>query len=250
MDTLELMPLAIVQAASYIQKRVPRYSISQNLRDFQGSDREATKLLKTEAGHYYRDWEAKNSILVTWQMSFDYIRQTKPSAADLLSLMSFFDRQGIPENLIRHKPKAKGTLSLKRLNDLSDSEMSESDESPDFDDDVMVLRDFSLISVSENSTFFTMHRLVQLTTRAWLKSHGEIHQWRERFVRILCEEFPTAQYEHWERCRALFPHVKSAMSQRPASPGLHYSIEVHGMRGKAAISRIQEIWQENQGIKE
>ena len=91
-EELEFMPLAIVQAASYIRNRAPRCLVSQYLRDFQKSDREATKLLKTEAGHLFRDWEAKNLILVTWQISFDYIRQAKPSAADLLSLMSFFDR--------------------------------------------------------------------------------------------------------------------------------------------------------------
>lgn len=54
-EELELIPLAIVQAASYIRNRAPRCSVSQYLRDFQKSDREATKLLKTEAGDLYRD---------------------------------------------------------------------------------------------------------------------------------------------------------------------------------------------------
>jgi hypothetical protein len=132
-NALEFMPLAIVQAASYIRNRAPRYSVPQYLRDFQGSDREATRLLKKEAGHPYRDWEAKNSILVTWQISFDYIRQTKPSAAELLFLMSFFDRQGIPENLIRHQHEANYISSSELLNDSSDGETSESDLVPDFE---------------------------------------------------------------------------------------------------------------------
>ncbi|KAJ5510416.1 Tetratricopeptide-like helical [Penicillium expansum] len=218
-DTLEFMPLAIVQAASYIRNRAPRYSVSQYLTDFRKSDREATKLLKKEAGHVYRDWEAKNSILVTWQMSFDYIRQTKPSAADLLSLMSFFDRQGIPENLVRPRPQANyGSRStLEPLSDSSDGEISESDTGPDFEDDVITLRDYSFISISENSTF-TMHRLVQLTTRAWLKSHGEIDQWKNQSISTLFDVFPdTGEYKDWERCRLLFPHVKSSMLQPPTS---------------------------------
>ncbi|KAI2669310.1 hypothetical protein LCP963914a_9955 [Penicillium roqueforti] len=217
-DTLELMPLAIVQAASYIQNRTPRYSVSQYLKDFQESDRKAIRLLKAETGHYYRDWEAKNSILVTWQMSFDYIRQIRPSAAELLSLMSFFDRQEIPESLIRHRPEAKDILIPELLNESDDSEDSESDTGPDFEDDVVTLRNFAFISISENGTFFTMHRLVQLTMRAWLKSRGQMNQWREIFINNLCEEFPTGEYKNWERCRALFPHVKCAISQRPASP--------------------------------
>ncbi|KAJ6174546.1 hypothetical protein N7485_005283 [Penicillium canescens] len=129
-NALESMPLAIVQAASYIRNRAPRSSVSQYLKDFLGSDREATKLLKKEAGHLYRDWEAKNSILVTWQISFDHIRQTKPSAAQLLSLISFFDRQGIPEKLIRHRPKANYTSSSELPTDPSDGETSDSDSGP------------------------------------------------------------------------------------------------------------------------
>lgn len=163
---LEFMPLAIIQAASYIRNRAPRYSVAKYLTDFQGSDCEATRLLKKEAGHLYRDSQAKNSILVTWQISFDYICHTKPSAAELLSLMSFFDRQGIPKNLIQYRSKANYTSNSELLNDLSDGETSESDIGPDFEDDVITLRDYSFISVGENSTFFTMHRLVQLTTRA------------------------------------------------------------------------------------
>ncbi|KAJ5372537.1 Tetratricopeptide-like helical [Penicillium concentricum] len=213
-NALEFMPLAIVQAASYIRNRAPRYSVSQYLKDFQKNDREAIKLLKKEAGHTHRDWEAKNSILVTWQMSFDYIRQRYPSAADLLSLMSFFDRQGIPESLIRHQP-----ASSELQSDSSDGDTSESDTSPDFEDDVITLRDYSFISISEDTTSFTMHRLVQLTTRAWLKSHGQLDQWKDKFISTLYDEFPsTGEYENWERCRPLFPHVKSAMSQRPTSP--------------------------------
>ena len=96
-EELEYMPLAIVQAASYIIHRSPRCSVSQYLAKLQKSDHHATMLLNHEAGHVHRDWEAKNSILLTWQISFAHIRRIKQPAADLLSLMSFFDRQGIPE---------------------------------------------------------------------------------------------------------------------------------------------------------
>ncbi|KAJ5335691.1 Tetratricopeptide-like helical [Penicillium brevicompactum] len=185
------MPLAIVQAASYIRNRAPRSLVSQYLKDFLESDRKATRLLKKET--------AKNSILVTWQISFDYICQTKPSAAQLLSLMSFFDRQGIPENLVQHQPKTNYISSSELPSNSSNGETSKSDSGPDFEDDVATLRDYSFIFVIANSSLFTMHQL-----------KGE-------FISTLCDEFPTGQYENWERYRPLFPHVKSAMSQKPAS---------------------------------
>ncbi|KAJ5112223.1 hypothetical protein N7532_000268 [Penicillium argentinense] len=216
-EELEFMPLAIAQAAGYIRNRGPRYSVSQYLKDFQKSDREAIKLLKEESGHLDRDWEAKNSILLTWQISFDYIRQEKPSAAELLSLMSFFDRQGIPESVIRRQPPASCTSRTELFDDSSDGETSESDGSTEFENDVITLRNYSFISVNENGTSFAMHRLVQLTTRAWLKSHAQTERWKERFVDNIYEEFPTGDYENWGKCRSLYPHVRSAMSQRPES---------------------------------
>lgn len=64
-EELDFMPLAIIQAVGYIVHRAPRCSVSQYLEIFRKGDREATKLLDYEAGHPYRDWEAKNSILVS-----------------------------------------------------------------------------------------------------------------------------------------------------------------------------------------
>ncbi|KAJ5213388.1 hypothetical protein N7449_000557 [Penicillium cf. viridicatum] len=212
---LEFMPLAIIQAARYIQNR--SYSVSQYLEDFQESDREAIRLLKKEAGHVHRDWEANNSIMVTWQISFDYIRQTEPSAAELLSLMSFFDRQGIPEILIRPQPNVKCISRSNPRNDSSEGETSESDTGATFKDDIETLEDYSFIS-SSNDGLFTIHRLVQLSTRTWLRSHGKIHHWREKCISNLFREFPTGLYKDWAKCQFLIPHLRSVMSQRPKSP--------------------------------
>ena len=98
---LELMPLAIIQAASYISQLPPRYSVRQYIEEIQKSDRKSSSLLNHEGGELRRDGEAKNSIIITWQISFEHIHQTRQSAAELLSLMSFFDSQGIPETLVR-----------------------------------------------------------------------------------------------------------------------------------------------------
>ncbi|KAJ6090103.1 Tetratricopeptide-like helical [Penicillium sp. IBT 16267x] len=69
----------------------------------------------------------------------------------------------------------------------------------------------------ENSMVFTMHRLVQLMVRTWLKSHNQDEEWKERFINNLHANFPTDEYTNWDQCRSLFPHVKSAVSQRPES---------------------------------
>ncbi|CAG8930851.1 unnamed protein product [Penicillium salamii] len=223
-EELDFMPLAIIQAAGYIVHRKPRCSVSQYLEKLRKSEGSARKLLDYDAGHLFRDWEAKNSILVTWQISFDYIRRTRPSATDLLSLMSFFDRQGISEDLLQfHDETQNDDSNLQQIaveyNDEDADSTSESNMDHDFQDDIATLRDFSFISINRDSTVFTMHRLVQLTVRAWLKSKadGQLERWKEQYITILWQRFPTGEYENWPQCQPLFPHVKLAMSHRPDS---------------------------------
>ncbi|KAL4745969.1 hypothetical protein BDW72DRAFT_207750 [Aspergillus terricola var. indicus] len=215
-EALECMPLAIVQAAAYITHRSPRCSVSQYLEKIEKSDREVIRLLSHEPDHINRDWEAKNSIPLTWQISFDHIQETRPSAVGLLSLMSFFDRQGIPESVLR---VGQGQDSIGEVEDNSSEEHGDnasiSDADQYFEDDITTLRDYSLISIGEKSTVLTMHRLVQLTVRAWLKEHGQLELWKETFISNLCREFPTGEYENWAKCRQLFPHVILAIPQRP-----------------------------------
>ena len=198
---LEFMPLAIVQAAAYIKERAPRCSVQQYIEKFQKDDNAKTSLLSHNGGHLRRDWEAKSSIIITWQISFNHIFQTRRSAADLLSLMSFFDRQGIPEALIRYQSSEDSVL-----------EASVNDR---FENDVVTLRNYSLISLTTDATTFEMHRLVQLATRKWLEGQGQLEGWKKKYITNLCREFPTGNYENWTKCRALFPHAKSALAQQP-----------------------------------
>jgi hypothetical protein len=125
---LEYMPLAIVQAAAYIQQKRSRcrYSVRQYIEEFRRSDKRKTSLLNYEAGHLRRDPEAKNSIIITWQISFNYIREQWPSSADLLALMSFFDRQGI----------SKEALTVRTLEEEAGNGDTDSDGIKDEDEDI------------------------------------------------------------------------------------------------------------------
>ncbi|KFA80741.1 hypothetical protein S40288_10363, partial [Stachybotrys chartarum IBT 40288] len=228
-DSLEYMPLAIVQAAAYISQRWPRCSFKQYLDDYQASDRKKTGLLSYEGGKLRRDANAKNSILITWQISFDHIRQVRQSAADLLSFMSFCDRQGIPEMLLRNHDPNKEVLSqeLQRNSsekgkdeycwseDDSSSLQSDSSNIDTFEDDVLLLRNYSFVTANEDGYTFEMHRLVQLATLEWLELHKEKEKWRHQFLTKLCKEMPTGKYENWAICRTLFPHAQSAAAQLP-----------------------------------
>jgi tetratricopeptide (TPR) repeat protein len=219
---LDFMPLAIVQAAAYIMQRAPRCSVQQYLEDFRNSNSRKTSLLNHEAGHLRRDWGAKNSIITTWQISFDYICEVRLSAADLLSLMSFFDRQGIPETLIRCRDLQQNHRKLGGSDvdkDDNNDTISESTIDDGFEEDVMTLRSYSFISVNADQITFEMHRLVQLATQTWLVSHAQLERWKQQFIKNLAFDFPNGEYENWERCQLLYPHAKSAIAQRPGKTG-------------------------------
>jgi tetratricopeptide (TPR) repeat protein len=191
---LDNMPLALVQAAAYIRKRAPRCSVRQYLTEYAESDSRKTSLLNQAAGHLRRDETASNAVLLTWQISFEHIRNSRRSAADLLSLMSFFDRQGIQEALLRG------------------SSSTASDD--DFEEDVVTLREYSFITVL-HAKMFEMHSLVQLATRMWLENQDQLDKWRDLFIANLCAELPQGRHENREKCQALFPHAKAALAQQP-----------------------------------
>jgi tetratricopeptide (TPR) repeat protein len=226
---LEYMPLAIVQAAAYISRRAPRYSTAKYLEEFRKSERKRLSLLTNDNGQLRRDSQAKDSIVATWQISFEYIRQTRPSAAELLALMSFFDRQGIPEDVLRWRdkqesiegdqpgPETEGANSDREEDeeDASQSSTSVESEEDTFQDDVVTLRNFCFIAAETSGTSFEMPALVQLATRTWLMANGQLEQWKQRFIYNLSTAFPPGPYENWAECAPLFAHAKAAARQRP-----------------------------------
>ncbi|ETS78637.1 hypothetical protein PFICI_10699 [Pestalotiopsis fici W106-1] len=249
--SLECMPLAIVQATSYISQRAPRCSVRQYLEKFEQSDRKRASLLDFERGQLRRDREARNSIILTWQISFNHIQKMRPSAARLLSMMCFCDRQGIPESLVRRlrdyqqngngqeDEEGEAGEQDKEDKEAEDKEVEEGEYGSDdgdlfaedsasssdsdsissadeeFERDVSTLRDFAFVSVNEDGTTFEMHKLVQLATRKWLHGQKEEERWRGEFIRCICAELPTGKYENWGQWKVLLPQARSAAAQRP-----------------------------------
>lgn len=201
-EALEYMPLAISQAAAYILRRAPRMSISKYLEESRRSERKRWSLLNQDSGDLRRDESAKNSVLITWQISFDYIRSIRPSAAELLCLMSFFDRQGIFEWLIR--PPLNQT-QVGGAN--TDNESISSDDSIDdiFEKDIEMLRDYCLVQINKRGDVFEMHGLVQLACKKWLGADGESEKFKRQFISRMAKAFPSGAFEKWDTCQKLLP---------------------------------------------
>ncbi|KAK3376527.1 hypothetical protein B0T24DRAFT_648420 [Lasiosphaeria ovina] len=209
-QALDLVPLAISQAAAYILARAPRSSPEKYLTEFRKSEGKKSSLLQYDAGDLRRDGGASNAILTTWQISFGYIRSKRPSAADLLSLMSFFDRQGIPGYVLKPPRTIKDAIPTPRNYHDTEDKMDSG-----FEDDVAMLRDYCLIAVDEGGDEFEMHGLVQLSTRRWLEAFGQQETFKRQYIERIAASFPTGKYENWATCQSLFVHVQVALGYRP-----------------------------------
>lgn len=216
LEALEFMPLAIIQASAFMQYHAPRYSIARYLKDFENN----SHILDHEAAQPQRDYEASNSILRTWQISFDYIRQSRPTAADLLSLMSFFDRQGIPEILLRSTPRAQeGDGNVTQCENEYGVPRKTADSAFEFEHDIRMLREFSFIAIRRDPQIFEMHRLVQLAIKGWLEREGLVSRWQGRSMNSLDRIFPF-QAKDQPKYEFLYPHLNKAVAERPSLPTL------------------------------
>ncbi|KAK1573934.1 P-loop containing nucleoside triphosphate hydrolase protein [Colletotrichum navitas] len=254
LQALEYMPLAITQAAAYILRRAPRMSPSTYLADFRKSEKKKASLLHRNMGDLRRDPSASNSIVTTWQMTFDSIRQERQSAADLLAFLSFFNPQGIPEWILLSYHRSKGDISKTETiinndslrsrddrevdsrygseadsdhdsksvrNDSSEDDSSEDDSSEDdsevdeFEDDLNMLREFSLVTTTTQEGVFEMHPLVRLCTQIWLSTTENVRKWRRIFLHVMSREYPTGAFETWARCQELSFHIQSVVNDKP-----------------------------------
>ncbi|KAL4742399.1 hypothetical protein BDV11DRAFT_167246, partial [Aspergillus similis] len=186
---LEHIPLAIIQAGSYIASRTTRFTVARYLHLFQESESKQTHLLKQEdAKDLRRDPSIRHSVITTWQLSFEQIRQSQPIATELLALMSMFDRQGIPEYLVR-----------------------EDHEALQFEDALAPLISYSLIRTGIEAKLFEMHRLVQMSVRVWLEIHEELDRMQEKSRGIMAQMLPDGDYKNWIQCQRLLPHAKEVL---------------------------------------
>ncbi|KAI6758654.1 hypothetical protein HG530_010894 [Fusarium avenaceum] len=203
---LDFIPLAITQAAAYINRRSPRESVETYLTTFQESDQNKRNLLNRDAGDLRRDETVSNSVITTWQVTFEHIRREKPSAAKLLSFMSFFNPHGIPIFVLR---------------DYSTTSAPEANvETASFEDDLDVLRGYSLVTVTAPTDLCEMHAMVQACTRIWVSASDGVEHWKRLFLRSMCKSFPNGGIETWPNCQLLLPHIEVVTEVEPPQEDL------------------------------
>jgi tetratricopeptide (TPR) repeat protein len=204
---LDYIPLAITQAAAYINRRA-HMTVASYLNEFRRNRKRKESLLNWEAVELRRDESASNSVVTTWQMSFEQIRQERPSAADLLSLMSFFNPQGIPRFTLQRHNRVAAVAA-----ELGDEDTTDNA----FDEDLDILRAYSFVAATPGTDLCEMHALVQFCTQVWLSSLNNIEKWEQTFVETMALHFPAGKFENWVKCQQLLPHIESLYEKQPAT---------------------------------
>ncbi|CUS15397.1 unnamed protein product, partial [Tuber aestivum] len=190
--SLDYLPLAVVGSAAFmLETQTPP---SDYWTIFQENDKRKTQLLSQPFSDIRRDVDITESILSTYFITFDRITEQMPTAGHLLRLIAFFDRQNIPEQLLR------------------ESGVGGVDDPVEFRRSVGKLSGFSLVTSThhENKTFYELHRLVQLSIQAYL-SPEELNKWSATALGVISRIFPKYEHELRDICSDYLPHALASL---------------------------------------
>ncbi|KAI4262142.1 MAG: hypothetical protein L6R42_002673 [Xanthoria sp. 1 TBL-2021] len=208
-NTLAGIPLAIIQAVSFIQEN--ESTPARYLELYEANESNQIELLSQDFEDDTRDPELKNPIASTWMVTFEYMKARQRLAANTLCMMSMFDSQAIPEALI------------------SKTAGGDSDPSTSVEKTLGMLRAYSLISprditgagacIDQVGRLFDLHRLVRLVTRNWLTMCSTYDHWVANAIDVMSIRYDEV-YHLEEEARykvklTYLPHALGLMSSPP-----------------------------------
>jgi tetratricopeptide (TPR) repeat protein len=221
LDELTCLPLAIAQAAAYLNRN--RMPVAKYLQLLRSTEQDLVRLLSREFRDDTRYKQSANAVATTWVVSFSQIRERDAAAADLLAFISCVEWKAIPRSLLPEvqsegeMEEAIGTLCgysflVRRDGDgrgtQGESEATETDTEEETETHI------------ETEEWYDIHRLVHLATRIWVKEHGNASKVAEDAVRHVADIFPSDDYENQAVWRGYLPHALRLLSS-----GQHCSAE-------------------------
>ncbi|KAJ6016208.1 Tetratricopeptide-like helical [Penicillium herquei] len=182
LEQLTFLPLAISQAAAYINEN--DISISDYLSLLKQQEIGAAELLSEEFEDDGRYAEIQNPVITTWWISFKQIKQLDCLATDYLSFMGCINPRDIPQSILPPAPSAK-----KRVDALG------------------LLKAYSFISEHAYEKKFSLHRLVHLAMQNWMREENIIDRWVCLAAERLDELYPGHDHSNRGLWRDYLPHA-------------------------------------------
>ena len=183
---LTYLPLAIVQAAAYINEI--QISLSEYSTLLDDTEQDTIDILSEEFEDEGRYVDIKNPIATTWLISFEQIRTCDPLAAEYLSFMACVDAKDIPQSLLPPAQSAKKAV-----------------------DAIGTLTAYSFVTKHKTDQVLDLHRLVHLATRNWLRTEKSLGQWAAKVIQRLEYVFPDSDHTNRSVWRMYLPHARYAL---------------------------------------
>lgn len=181
LERLTYLPLAIVQAASFINENM--MSISSYVQLLDGQAQDMIDLLSQEFEDEGRYQSIRNPVATTWLTSFDQIRRLNALAFEYLAFMACVRPKDIPISLL---PFATPVEREKALG---------------------LLSSYSFVRSHRSGSRLDMHRLVQLATTNWLKSVNALQMWHSYALQHVSWHHPPYHPIQRDEWRAALPHA-------------------------------------------
>jgi hypothetical protein len=199
-DVLDGLPLAIEQAAAYIQ--ATGGTLARYLALFRR--RRADMLARGEPTGYSK------TVATTWTLAFDRLRNSAPNAVGLLRLLAFCAPETIPLRLLlQPRPELTGRLGdavSPVLAPLMQDELAVGDA-------IAALRRYSLVTVASDGSV-SIHRLVQAVTADQMPAELA-EAWRQAAAAVIEAAIPRdpEQPANWREFGSLLPHAEAGRLQ-------------------------------------
>jgi tetratricopeptide (TPR) repeat protein len=182
LDELTYLPLAIAQAAAYLDRN--RLSVADYLTLLRGAEEDMVGAMSREFHDSTRYRGSQNAVATTWLVSFDQIRRTDETAAELLSFISQIEPKAIPRSIL---PSPESEEKMVHA--------------------IGTLCGYAFLGRREESDVFDMHSLVHVATRVWIGRHGRVGETETAAVRHLMAIFPSADRANRTLWREYLPHA-------------------------------------------
>lgn len=152
-----------------------------------------------DATYFCEDHACARSVECPWPKDLERLHKEKPSAANLLSLSSFFERVKIPISSLQAYSRMIPAANKMRTADAKNERLGK---------DVGTLQASSFVVAEDDSGTLGLSDLTQRHVSAWLEACGRTGFWEQTYVDLMAQEFPNGEFVNWTRCRRLFPHVE------------------------------------------
>ncbi|KAJ5592025.1 Acyl transferase/acyl hydrolase/lysophospholipase [Penicillium hispanicum] len=181
LERLTYLPLAIAQAAAFINQNMTRVQDYIALLD--GQEQDAIDLLSEDFEDKGRYKSIRNPVATTWLTSFEQIQKHNQLASWHLSLMACLSYRDIPLSLLPCPSKVEQERAIGSL------------------------RAYSLVRLTPGSQHLILHRLVHLAMRNLLRLNGLLDAWEEHTSKVLCRAIPPPDPVFRDVWRDYLPHI-------------------------------------------